>query len=108
MEHRSDTLFSKEFQKHTVRDAAVQDMDSVNAAAHSLRAVGELGQHSSADHTILDQLLCFRDGNTIDKGRRIIDILIKARYICQIDQLVRFDGSCDRAGRLICVDIVGV
>ena len=52
MEHRSDTLFRKELQKHTVGNAAVQDVDPVHAASNRLRAVGELGQHSAADQAV--------------------------------------------------------
>lgn len=86
-------------------DSAVQNMNAGNTLFDGIDAILKLGNHTAADHTLINESMSLVKSQLGDQGILVLEVAVNALYIGQEGQLLSLYCLCDRAGCVICIDI---
>jgi excinuclease ABC subunit C len=88
--------------------SSVEDVHSVDAALDRIGAVGELGKHSAADHSRIDEGICLGYGKSSDEGALVVKVSVESLNVGKEYELVGTECGSYRTCGIVRVDVVGI
>ena len=79
----TDTTVSKDFQKQTVCNTAVQNMYPGYAVLDGINAVLQLRQHAASQASAVHEVLCLFYGHLGNQGALVLKVTVNTLYIRQ-------------------------